>query len=380
MKLLVTIPTYNEVLNIQPLIKAVFAVIPRDAEVLVIDDNSPDKTAELVESLFQDYPGRLRLLNRPGKQGLATAYLAAFDWGLSRGYDTFLEMDADFSHKPEYIPEMLREIQTHDVVIGSRNIKGGGVEGWSAARNFVSKGGSLYSRLVLNCPIRDLTGGFNLWSGAALEKIGLRGIISKGYLFQVELKYRAFAAGCSVKEIPILFPDRKFGESKMSGKIFLEALLAVWKIKQHAGGGKFDQFFKFVITGGLGSVTNLALFFILADLLSLSEIPVSIVCFMVAATQNYIINHKWSFKKETAAKPPSLASWLKFVTGSLLGLAANIAVMEIIFLNFTLPFKFIAQACGIAAGTGINFFISKNLVFRKKTPQDRDFQGRGSKT
>lgn len=167
MKILITVPTYNEAQNIEPLIKAIFEHIPEEAEVLVIDDNSPDGTANLVEQLIPGYPGRLHLLNRPEKQGLAQAYLAAFDWGLPRGYDTFLEMDADFSHDPKYIPLILAEIQTHDVVIGSRNIQGGRVEGWSALRNLVSKGGSLYSRIVLGCPVKDLTGGFNMWIPAS---------------------------------------------------------------------------------------------------------------------------------------------------------------------------------------------------------------------
>jgi dolichol-phosphate mannosyltransferase len=371
MRLLVTIPTYNESLNITLLVKTVFCSIPENAEILVVDDNSPDKTAEFVESLFQDYPGRLHLLHRPEKQGLAQAYLAAFSWGLFRGYDMFLEMDADFSHDPTYIPEMVKAIQEYDVIIGSRNIKGGGVEGWSAMRNFISKGGSFYSRLVLRCSIKDLTGGFNLWHKSALEKIGLHKIISKGYLFQVEMKYRAFIAGCSIKEIPILFADRKLGESKMSKKIFLEALFSVWKIRKYAGrDGKFDQFIKFVITGGLGSITNLALFFVFVDMLFLPEIPVSIVCFLFSATQNYIINHKWSFKKETASDRPSVTKWLKYIIASLLGLAVNVFVMEILFLNINLPFKFIAQACGIIAGTGVNFLLSKSIVFRRRKQEN----------
>jgi dolichol-phosphate mannosyltransferase len=371
MKLLVTIPTYNESLNIKLLIEAVFCNIPPDAEILVIDDNSPDGTAGIVESLFQDYPGRLHILKRPKKQGLASAYLAAFSWGFSHSFDAFLEMDADFSHNPEYIPGMLMAMQKYDVVIGSRNIKGGGVEGWSAMRNFISKGGSFYSRLVLNCPIKDLTGGFNLWHKSAFEKIGLHKIISNGYLFQVEMKYRAFIAGCSIKEIPILFPDRKLGESKMSGKIFLEALFSIWKIRKYAGiDSKFDQFLKFAITGGLGSITNLTIFFIFVDIFSLPEIPISIACFLISATQNYIINHKWSFKKETAANPPSLANWIKFIMGSLLGLSVNIIIMEILFTKFNLPFKFIAQAGGILAGTGVNFLLSKTIVFKKMGQKD----------
>jgi dolichol-phosphate mannosyltransferase len=366
MKILAAIPTYNEALNIEPLIKAVFENIPHESEILVIDDNSPDGTAKIVESLIPGYPQRLHILNRPEKQGLARAYLAAFAWGLSRGYDAFLEMDADFSHNPKYIPAMLTEIGVNDVVIGSRNIQGGGVEGWTFLRNAVSKGGSFYARAVLGCPVKDLTGGFNMWTRNALEKIGLANIISKGYSFQVEMKYRAYTAGCRIKEIPIIFPDRKFGASKMSKKIFLEALVNIWKIKFITGSGAaLAQFIKFVLTGGLGAVTNLVIFFLCADILRLSEIPVSIFCFFIAASQNYIINHQWSFKQNMGNEAISLKKWLQFIAGSFLGLAANIAVMQMVLGTFVLPFKFIAQACGIAAGMMINFSFSKFVVFRK---------------
>jgi dolichol-phosphate mannosyltransferase len=240
---------------------AVFENIPLHAHILVADDNSPDGTAGIVEKIQETYPERLHLLKRPGKQGLAAAYLAAFGWGLSRQYDVFLEIDADFSHKPEFIPVMLAEIAAHDAVIGSRNVPGGGVEDWSFLRKLVSKGGSLYARAVLGCPVKDLTGGFNMWTKTALDRIGLENIISQGYAFQVELKYRAWAAGCRIKEIPIIFPDRNRGASKMSKEIFLEALLNIWKIKRDVGKNTApDQFFKFAVTGGLGTITNLVIF------------------------------------------------------------------------------------------------------------------------
>lgn len=231
MNLLVIIPTYNEIENISKIVPAVFDVIPENAGLLVVDDGSPDGTGNAVKEMQKHYDNRLFLLERKEKSGLANAYIAGFNWGLDAGYDVFCEMDADFSHKPEYLPVLYKEIQTYDVAIGSRNIKGGGVEGWSALRNFISKGGSLYSRLVLGCPVKDLTGGFNMWRKAALEKIGLNTIISKGYSFQIEMKYKAYKAGCSIKEIPIIFPDRIAGQSKMNKGIFAEALKAVWRIR-----------------------------------------------------------------------------------------------------------------------------------------------------
>lgn len=232
MKLLVIIPTYNEVENITRLIPEVFAVIPADAGILVVDDGSPDGTGKAVKDIQGQYAGRLSILERTQKSGLADAYITGFRWGMENGYDVLCEMDADFSHKPEYLPAMWEAIQTNDVAIGSRNVKGGSVEGWTFTRNLISKGGSLYSRMVLGCPVKDLTGGFNMWRKAALDKIGLGTIISKGYSFQIEMKYKAYKAGCSIKEIPISFPDRKFGESKMSKGIFMEALKAVWRIRR----------------------------------------------------------------------------------------------------------------------------------------------------
>ena len=255
MKLLTIIPTYNEVDNIESLITAIFDQIPPDAAILVVDDNSPDGTAGVVKKTAVHYPGKLHILNRPEKQGLAAAYLAGFSWGWDGPYDVFLEMDADFSHNPRYIPAMLEQIRTNDAVIGSRNITGGGVEGWSFVRNAVSKGGSLYSRLVLGCPIQDLTGGFNMWRRSALEKINLPTIISHGYLFQIEMKYKAYRCGCSIKEIPILFSDRNRGKSKMSKRIFFEALINIWKIRNGVK-REFADFFKFAVTGGLGTIIN----------------------------------------------------------------------------------------------------------------------------
>ncbi|MCR5495756.1 MAG: polyprenol monophosphomannose synthase [Treponema sp.] len=231
MKLLVIIPTYNEIENISKIIPEVFKVIPENAGILVVDDGSPDGTANAVKEMQNTFSNRLHILERKEKSGLANAYITGFKWGMDNGYDVLCEMDADFSHKPEYLPELYKAMETNDVAIGSRNIKGGAVEGWSALRNFISKGGSLYSRMVLACPVKDLTGGFNMWKKEALDKIGLDTIISKGYSFQIEMKYKAYKAGCAIKEIPIIFPDRQFGQSKMSKGIFMEALKAVWRIR-----------------------------------------------------------------------------------------------------------------------------------------------------
>jgi len=365
MKLLAIIPTYNEIDNIERFIKAVFCYIPQDAAILVVDDNSPDGTARAVEKLSADYPEKLYILNRPEKQGLAQAYLAGFSWAWNGTWDVFLEIDADFSHEPKYIPIMLEQIQTNEVVIGSRNITGGGVEGWSFARNAISKGGSLYSRFVLGCPIRDLTGGFNMWRKSALEKINLSSIISQGYSFQIEMKYKAYRAGCSIKEIPIVFVDRKHGKSKMSKKIFFEALLNIWKIR-NSDKPALAEFLKFAVTGGLGTVTNLVIFFLCADVSGLHEIPVSIGCFLTAATQNYFINHFWSFRKTTKSSAPSFKKWMFFISASLVGLMLNLLVMKTVLALWNPPYKVIAQGAGILAGMLVNFAFSKHIIFKYK--------------
>lgn len=226
MNKIIIIPTYNEEENIE---KIILEIQKLNCPLLVVDDNSADKTREIVEKYVDDK--NIFILKRAGKMGLASAYIDGFRFAIQKGFDCFVEMDADFSHNPKYLPIMFKELEENDVVIGSRNVKDGGVLGWSFLRNFISKGGSIYSQIVLNCPIKDLTGGFNGWKKEVLDAIGLENIISKGYCFQIEMKYRAFKKGFKIKEFPIIFEDRKFGKSKMSKAIFFEALLNVLKIR-----------------------------------------------------------------------------------------------------------------------------------------------------
>ncbi len=232
MKVLIIIPTLNESQNIEELINAIFESAKLPLNVLVVDDNSADGTAAIVKNLMTGkYQNKLFILERATKKGLASAYLAGFRWGLERDYTLFGEMDADFSHNPKYLPEMINLAEKYDFVIGSRYIKDAGISGWGWLRKFVSRGGSFYSQLILGIPIKDLTGGFNLWKGNVLETIGLNNIISKGFLFQVELKYRAYQLKFNYMEFPIIFKNREKGKSKMSFSIFLEAVFNVGKLK-----------------------------------------------------------------------------------------------------------------------------------------------------
>lgn len=229
MKSLVIIPTYNEKENIAEIVPAIFAKAPT-VHILVVDDNSPDGTAQVVKTMQQDYPN-LHLLSRAGKEGLGRAYIAGFQWALERGYEFVVEMDADFSHRPEDLVELLKAGESADYVIGSRYTAGGGTQNWTWSRKLISRGGSLYSRLILGFPIRDWTGGFNGWKAEVLRALDLPTIRSNGYSFQIELKYKAAKRGFKFREVPILFMDRKAGQSKMSGKIVVEAFYRVWQIR-----------------------------------------------------------------------------------------------------------------------------------------------------
>ncbi len=228
---LIIIPTYNESDNIEKLLDLISRTDPA-AHVLIVDDNSPDRTYEIVERLMQtSYPGRLFLLKRAGKLGLGTAYIAGFKWALARDYDYIFEMDADFSHDPKYLPAFLAAIEKHDLVLGSRYVPGGGVKNWGLLRKFISRGGSLYARTILGLSLRDLTGGFKCFRRQVLESIDLDAVKSNGYSFQIEMTYRARCKGFRICETPIVFEDRTAGKSKMSRKIFLEAVLMVWKLR-----------------------------------------------------------------------------------------------------------------------------------------------------
>jgi dolichol-phosphate mannosyltransferase len=234
---LIVTPTYNEKENLPRFIETVRQAAP-EADILVVDDNSPDGTGQLADELAAK-DKHVRVMHRAGKLGLGTAYIQAFQKGMAEGYERYFEMDADLSHDPKYLPEFFRALDDgFDVVIGSRNIPGGSVEGWGAGRHIMSKGGSIYSRTILGLGVRDLTSGYKAFTKRALEAIELDKVASNGYSFQIEMTYRAVLRGMRVKEVPIVFVDRTLGASKMSRKIFLEAVGVVWKLRFDALRGK----------------------------------------------------------------------------------------------------------------------------------------------
>jgi dolichol-phosphate mannosyltransferase len=222
----VVLPTYNEAENLERLAAAVRERLPETGRVLIVDDNSPDGTGEIADSLAGDHDD-VEVLHRQRKEGLGPAYLAGFRHALDAGAGLVVEMDADFSHDPAYLPQLLRAAEDADMVIGSRYVPGGGVTEWGAVRRFISRGGSAYARSALGLEIRDLTGGFKVIRREVLEAIDLDTISSLGYAFQVEVTYRAIKAGFKVVEVPIVFRDRREGNSKMSKAIVAEAM---WRV------------------------------------------------------------------------------------------------------------------------------------------------------
>ena len=238
---IVLIPTYNEKENIEAIIRAVYGLsVP--FHILVIDDNSPDGTANIVKTLQQEFPESLHLLERPGKQGLGRAYMAGFEWALAHNYDLVYEMDADFSHNPNDLVRLRQAcLEGADVAVGSRYVSGVNVVNWPMGRVLMSYFASKYVRFVTGIPVADTTAGFVCYSRKVLETIELDKIKFVGYAFQIEMKFTAYKCGFKIKEVPIIFVNRELGTSKMSGGIFSEALLGVLKLKIRSWFRKYPQ-------------------------------------------------------------------------------------------------------------------------------------------
>ena len=229
MRTLIVIPTYNERENIEEII-GVLLVMPYDFHVLVVDDNSPDGTGEIADLLAQENE-RVHVVHNPEKGGIGPAYIAGFRWGLAHNYDLLFEMDCDFSHRPEYLHDFMRAIEDADLVLGSRYISGVNVVNWPLSRLLLSYYANVYSRLVTGVPVRDATGGFKCFRREVLEAIDLSSINSSGYTFQIEMTMRAHVRGFRIREVPIIFYDRRKGASKMSIAIAREAVWMVWKLR-----------------------------------------------------------------------------------------------------------------------------------------------------
>ena len=235
-RVLVIVPTYNERENVESIIERTLGSVP-DANVLIVDDGSPDGTGKIANELAAT-DTRIHVLHRTAKAGLGAAYIAGFGWGLERDYDVLVEMDADGSHAPEQLPLLLGALGGADLVLGSRWVSGGTVVNWPKSRELISRSGNLYTRVALGISLRDATGGYRAYRRAVLEGIDYRDVASQGYCFQVDLAWRASRAGFRVVEVPITFADRERGESKMSGSIVREAL---WRVTQWGARHRADQ-------------------------------------------------------------------------------------------------------------------------------------------
>jgi dolichol-phosphate mannosyltransferase len=233
MPLMVVLPTYNEKENLRPMVEALLALGFAALQILVVDDNSPDGTGDLAEALKVEYPERLHVLHRAQKEGLGPAYIAGFKKALELGATAILQMDADFSHQPKYLPLLIEKLKDYDLVIGSRFAKGGSVdENWGLYRKLLSWWANrVYTPSILGIPVYDATGGFKLWRRETLIGMGIERVQSNGYVFQVEMSYLAHKLGYRITEIPIHFPDRQRGKSKMDSSVALEAALRVWDLR-----------------------------------------------------------------------------------------------------------------------------------------------------
>jgi dolichol-phosphate mannosyltransferase len=230
LRIVVAIPTYNEAENLPKMVSALYA-LPLDLKILIIDDNSPDGTGRMADEISAAHPGRMQVLHRPGKMGLASAYLDAFRSLVESDEDAIVQMDCDFSHDPAVINEMAKCLESCDVVLGSRYIPGGSTDvHWPIWRKMLSAWGSFYSRSILGLSIRDLTGGYRMWKRKTLQSLPLERVKSGGYIFQVEMAYLADCLGFKICETPIYFADRRWGKSKMSFKIQIEAAIRVWSV------------------------------------------------------------------------------------------------------------------------------------------------------
>jgi dolichol-phosphate mannosyltransferase len=247
-RVLVIIPTYNELQSLPIILGRVRMSVP-NAEILIVDDSSPDGTGELADSLSAaDH--HIHVMHRLSKDGLGAAYLSGFAWGLQQGFDVIVEMDADGSHQPEQLPQLLEALVNADLVLGSRWVDGGGTENWSRGREILSRGGNTYTRVMLGIDINDATGGYRVFRAETLRNLDLAEVSSQGYCFQVDLAWRASQRGMVIKEVPITFVEREVGTSKMSRRIVTEAL---WRVTVWGAERRLNQFKEFIFAGRKGT-------------------------------------------------------------------------------------------------------------------------------
>ncbi len=360
MKTLLIIPTYNEKKNIEPLLEKVAALSLVGVDILVVDDNSPDQTAALVETRQKKVSG-LFLLKREEKQGLASACIAGFNWGLKRGYEVFIQMDADFSHDPKYLPLILERIKNYDLIIASRYIAGGATTGWGCLRRSLSRAGGFYARHLLGLKIKDLTGGFNAWRAAVLKNIDLEKIRSRGYGFQIELKYLAVKNGARCLETPIIFQKRQGGRSKMTAGIAREALVNVWRLRWSGLSAGAKKFLKFCLVGASGSIIDLGLLTLLVEVGGLNVLVANACSFTASATNNFVWNKTWTFRNRDRRY---FSQFSKFFLVSVGGLFLS-TVFLALFVSLSFWYVF-AKLMTVVIVVVWNFFLNNFWTFGQR--------------
>jgi len=324
-KKLVIIPTYNEAQNICQLLEKILGLKIKGLDILVVDDSSPDGTGILVEKFREKsaYKKQIFLLTRKYKEGLGKAYLAGFSWALARGYERIITMDADFSHDPKYLPKLLSEAKDDTVIVGSRYIKGGKVKGWGTIRYLNSLGANIMSRLLLGLKARDVTAGYKCYPASFLKSINLKTLVSSGYAFQVEILLIAQNQGFKIKEIPIVFIDRRAGESKIAGELFRSVGVVLQLFLKRK---TVRQLIKFAIVGISGTIIDFFIYFLATRIFNLFYLLAKTISFLLAVLNNYLWNRLWTFRSQEKNKLLELS---RFGLTSLIGLGLNTLIMYI---------------------------------------------------
>lgn len=359
-KTIVLIPTYNEKKNISKIISAVFKFNPK-VHILVIDDSSPDGTGDIVKKMISKYPRQLHLMTRLKKEGLGKAYVAGFRWALQRKYHFIVSMDADFSHDPKYLPTMLSVAtkEDTDIVIGSRYIRGGGILGWDWKRLLNSRGANFATRLMLGLKSKDVTAGYKVYDSRFLKKLSLNNLVASGYAFQVEMIYLAKEKGAKVVEVPIIFADRRVGESKISGEL-VRSMKIVWRlfIRRRVVG----QAIKFMGIGLLNTFVDGGILFALVTFADLDKIIARIISSTTALISSYILNRIWTFKSKNRAVA---AQFVSFAIINGLGLAWN-NLLYGLMVNKMHIYYLLAMIIATAIVFMWNFGLSKIWAFKEK--------------
>jgi len=355
MKTLIIIPTYNEKQNIKKLLKEINQLKLKNLDILIIDDNSPDKTAEIVAKLQQKYQN-LFLIKRSGKLGLGSAYITGFNWAIKRDYDYIFEMDADFSHAPKDIPRLLNAAQSGaDLAIGSRRVKGGKIIGWNWQRHLSSFGANKLAKILLGLKTRDATAGFRCFRAQALKKLDLNKIKSNGYAFQEEMVYLFEKNNFKIKEVPVTFKDRAQGKSKLGKKQILEFFQVIFMLKFF----KYKKIIKFCVVGISGAIIDFTALICLVELFSVPILIANGFAFSLAVINNFIWNKTWTFRN---TEKKYLKQFSQFVIIALIGLSLNILLMHLfvsIGLHYTLAKIIIVFIVG-----AWNFLTNKYWTFK----------------